>query len=92
LAVQDIAAWLSSLGLSEYALRFIENDIDVSVLPDLTDQHLKDLGVSLGHRLKMLRASRELSAPPIVTAAAAAPAPVQTEPHPVMPLNAASLR
>ena len=36
--------------------RFAENDIDISVLPDLTDQDLKDLGVSLGHRRKMLRA------------------------------------
>lgn len=55
-----IQEWLASLGLSEYADRFVENDIDISVLCDLTDQHLKDLGVSLGHRLKMLRAIREL--------------------------------
>jgi hypothetical protein len=34
----------------------------MAVLPDLTDQHLKDLGVSLGHRLKMLRAIRDLDA------------------------------
>jgi len=56
-----IAEWLASLGLSEYAQRFAENDIDLSVLGDLTDQHLKDLGVSLGHRLRMLRAIRELA-------------------------------
>ena len=49
------------LGMSEYAERFDENDIDTSVLRDLTDQDLKELGVSLGHRRKMLRAIAELT-------------------------------
>ena len=64
--MQQIADWLEKLGMSEYAQRFAENRIDFSVLPDLTDQHLKDLGIALGDRLKMLRAIRELSnaAPP----------------------------
>ena len=43
--MQEIADWLEKLGMSEYAQRFAENRIDLSVLPDLTDQHLKDLGV-----------------------------------------------
>jgi class 3 adenylate cyclase len=47
---------LASLGLSEYVQLFAENGIDSSVLRDLTDQDLKDLGVLLGHRRKMLRA------------------------------------
>lgn len=55
-----IAEWLNALGLSEYPQRFAENDIELDILSELTDQHLKDLGVSLGHRLKMLRAIREL--------------------------------
>src|SRR5262249_20779110 len=59
--MQQIADWLEKLGMSQYAQRFAENDIDMAVLPDLTDQHLKELGVSLGHRLKMLRAIRDLS-------------------------------
>jgi class 3 adenylate cyclase len=42
---------------------FAENDIDASVLPHLTDQSLKELGVSLGHRLKILAAVREFSGP-----------------------------
>jgi hypothetical protein len=42
---------------SEYADRFAENRSDLSVLPDLTDEHLKDLGIALGARLKM--ASRD---------------------------------
>jgi SAM domain (Sterile alpha motif) len=36
--MQEIADWLEKLGMSEYALRFAENDIDASVLPHLTDQ------------------------------------------------------
>jgi len=52
----DIADWLASIGLAEYTQRFIDNAIDLSILPDLTDQDLKDLGVLLGHRRKMLRA------------------------------------
>ena len=58
--MQQIADWLNKLGMSEYAETFAENDIDASVLPELTDQDLKDLGVSLGHRRKMLRAIRDL--------------------------------
>src|SRR6516162_7777463 len=73
-AMQQIADWLKELGMSEYAEKFAENDIDVAILPDLTDQHLKDLGVSLGHRLKMLRAIRDLSGAPIAGTAPSAPA------------------
>ena len=56
-AMQQIADWLEKLGLGQYAQRFAENDISFSVLPDLTDQHLKEIGVSLGHRLQLLRDS-----------------------------------
>src|SRR6516165_3746493 len=62
--MQHIADWLEKLGMSEYAQRFAENDIDASVLPHLTDQSLKELGVSLGHRLKILAAVKELGGPP----------------------------
>jgi hypothetical protein len=57
------AEWLASLGMSEYADRFAENGIDVSVLRHVTDQDLKDIGVLLGHRRKMLAAIGELAAP-----------------------------
>jgi class 3 adenylate cyclase len=60
-AVQEIADWLDKLGMSEYAQRFAENGIDFSVLPDLTDQDLKDIGVLLGHRRKLLRAIAQLT-------------------------------
>jgi class 3 adenylate cyclase/tetratricopeptide (TPR) repeat protein len=76
--VATITQWLASLGLSEYAGRFAENGIDISVLPDLTDQDLKDIGVLLGHRRKMLRAVGELAGTSIATPPrAAAPEPDQ---------------
>ena len=60
--MQQIADWLEKLGMSEYAQRFAENEIDVSVLRHLTDQDLKDIGVLLGHRRKILRPSASLAA------------------------------
>ena len=76
--MQQIADWLDKLGMSEYAQRFAENDIDLSVLHHLTDQDLKELGISLGHRRKMLAAITEMTG-----AAPAAPAPTPaTEPKP----------
>jgi class 3 adenylate cyclase len=73
--MQQISDWLKKLGMSEYTEKFAENDIDMAVLPDLTNQHLKDLGVSLEHRLKMLRAIRDLS-----SVSVAATAPLAAEP------------
>jgi class 3 adenylate cyclase/tetratricopeptide (TPR) repeat protein len=67
---------LASLGLSEYARLFAENHVDASVLPDLTDQDLTELGVPLGHRRKMLRAIAALNG------AALEPAETATEPVP----------
>jgi class 3 adenylate cyclase/predicted ATPase len=62
--MQQISDWLNQLGMSEYAQRFVENRIDFSVLPDLTEQHLKDLGIALGDRLKLLRAIRDIGTAP----------------------------
>jgi len=59
--MQQIADWLEKLGMSEYVRRFAENRIDFSVLRDLTDQDLKDLGIVLGDRRKLLRAIAELN-------------------------------
>jgi class 3 adenylate cyclase len=56
-ASMDIAAWLHGLGLQQYEQAFHENAIDEAVLPELTVDDLKDLGVSLvGHRRKLLAA------------------------------------
>src|SRR6201981_2813406 len=58
--MQQIADWLDTLGLGQYAQPFGQNDIDPSVLRDLTDHDLEKIGVSLGHRRKILRAIAEL--------------------------------
>ena len=66
--MQDIADWLEKLGLGQYALRIVENGIDLSVLPELTEQDLEKLEVLLGHRRKMLRAIAELNRPELIDA------------------------
>src|SRR5215813_8725318 len=59
----DIVVWLRSLGLGKYEAVFRENDIDETVLPDLTAEDLKELGVTaLGHRRKLLAAIAALRA------------------------------
>jgi SAM (Sterile alpha motif) domain-containing protein len=75
--MQQIGDWLEKLGMSEYAQRFAANDIDISVLRHLTDQDLKELGVSLGHRRKMLAAISEFAA-----ATATEPKVFEPEPKP----------
>src|SRR5437868_4065807 len=98
--MQQIADWLEKLGMSEYAQRFAENRIDFSVLRELTDQDLKELGVVLGDRRKMLRAIADIdgiekgapAAPAAATAAqrhtrvASEPSPIATPP----PISAAA--
>ena len=57
--MQQIADWLEKLGMSEYAQRFAENDIDFTILTDLTDQDLEKIGIaSLGNRRKICGGSR----------------------------------
>ena len=63
--MQQVAEWLEKLGMSEYAQRFAENDIDVEVLGELTDKDFDRLGMSIGHRRKMMRAIREFAASPV---------------------------
>ena len=73
-AMQQIAEWLEKLGLSEYSQLFAENHIDFTLLRDLTDVDLKELGVaSFGHRRKILRAIAELGRAPTATLATAPP-------------------
>src|SRR5512143_2675417 len=90
--MQQVAEWLEKLGMSEYAERFAENRVDFSVLPDLTDQDLKDLGVVLGDRRKLLRAIASLDVLEKSATAAApmanrapAPASVVSAPTPAVP-------
>jgi class 3 adenylate cyclase/predicted ATPase len=75
--MERLSSWLRNQGLSEYTQRFVENGIDFAVLRDLTEQDLKDLGVLLGHRRKLLRGIAELHGAPIV---APTPAPAAIAP------------
>jgi class 3 adenylate cyclase len=82
--MQQIADWLQKLGMSEYAERFAENDIDIEVLGELTDTDFDRLSVSIGHRRKLLKALAagipEVDAAPPTSAIGAGltPGPSQT--------------
>jgi class 3 adenylate cyclase len=58
--MSDLAAWLQAHGFGQYAELFAGNAIDREALVELTDDHLKELGLPLGHRVKLLKAIREL--------------------------------
>src|SRR5215468_6683285 len=67
----DVVVWLRGLGLGKYETSFRENEIDETVLPSLTHENLKELGVTaLGHRLKLLDAIAALGADTSAKAAA----------------------
>jgi len=57
----DLAGWLRSLGLELYEAAFRENAIDDAVLPDLTEDHLREMGIPLGARIKLLKAIAALN-------------------------------
>ena len=59
--MSDMTRWLATLGLEQYAESFEDNAIEIDLLPELTDDDLKDLGVAaLGHRKRILqRAGKE---------------------------------
>ena len=79
--VTDVSAWLRGLGLGQYEAAFRDNGVDASVLPELTAEDLREIGVAaVGHRRKLLAAIAALRAggPPI--ASAAEPPPAATPP------------
>jgi class 3 adenylate cyclase/predicted ATPase len=85
----DLRSLLRSIGLEQYEATLRENDIDFAILPDLTDDHLRELGFPLGARLKLLKAAAAVNANAsdydARTSAAAAdtsPAPLTTAPAP----------
>ena len=84
--MQQVSDWLEKLGMAEYAQRFADNDIDFSILRELTDQDLEKIGVvSLGHRRRILKAIAALNGP--AAAAAQASAPSAAKPAAVAPLE-----
>jgi class 3 adenylate cyclase len=71
----DVTDWLRGLGLERYAAAFRENEVGADLLPSLTTQDLRDLGVtSVGHRRRLLGAIAALAGdhPPQPTSEAAA--------------------
>jgi predicted ATPase/class 3 adenylate cyclase len=72
-----ISAWLDKLGLGSYAAVFVENAIDIDVLPNLDETDLEKLGVALGDRKRILRAVTALTGGWPSQANALATAPVQ---------------
>jgi hypothetical protein len=63
-AVMDVAVWLRSLGLERYEAAFRENEISEQVLPSLTAEDLKEIGIGpVGHRRTLLEARAKLSPP-----------------------------
>ena len=77
----EIRAWLRDLGLERYEEAFQENEIDAKILPKLTAEDLKDIGVTtVGHRRKLLEAIASL-AEPAVAPQAEPSAPAETAPR-----------
>ncbi len=57
--MQSTDQWLGEIGLGQYASIFAENDVSLDVLPTLSDEDLKELGLSLGHRRRLQQAIAE---------------------------------
>ncbi len=58
---RDIDEWLDGLGLGKYADVFVEHEVDLEVLPELTEPDLEKIGIPLGPRKKLLKAVAALS-------------------------------
>ena len=83
--MQSISKWLVSLDLGQYATILADNDVDLDALRLLNEKDLQELGISLGHRKKLLKAIAELN-----DATVAAPSPAETAPR--LPTDAAERR
>jgi hypothetical protein len=77
----DVGVWLRSLGLGQYEATFRDNEIDGAVLPRLTVDDLKELGVAVvGHRRKIMSAIEELNADAVARADAMKPTQAHAPP------------
>ncbi|MDF2781768.1 MAG: guanylate cyclase [Geminicoccaceae bacterium] len=61
--MSELAAWLQAQGFGQYVELFAGNAIDREALLELSDDHLRELGLPLGHRVKLLKAIRGLREP-----------------------------
>ena len=57
----ELSHWLKTIGLDKYQTTFADNEIDLEVLPELTEQDLKELGLPMGPRKKLLKAIAALN-------------------------------
>ena len=86
--VRNIGDWLAQIGLGKYAELFAENEIDWDALAYVTDEDLKDIGVALGARRKLLAAIATLTGEEGTAAPGEAPPPsgpsvsIRTTPRP----------
>src|SRR5450432_3384358 len=78
--MSDFTLWLQSLGLEKYSAILASHDIDLTVVPDLTEQDLEKLGLSLGHRRKFLAAAAKFRS--MTTSFPVAPTQVQSDSQP----------
>lgn len=60
--MQTIESWLDENNLGQYFTVFRDNDIDFDTLPELTDSDIKELGLSLGHRVRLRKCIETLTA------------------------------
>jgi class 3 adenylate cyclase/ABC-type transport system involved in cytochrome c biogenesis ATPase subunit len=72
--MSDFKDWLQNVGLEKYGEVFASHDIDLTVVPDLTEQDLEKLGLSLGHRRKFMAAAAKFRAAPTSSPVASAQA------------------
>ena len=56
---EDLGIWLKSIRMGKYLQVFIDNEIDVDVIAELTDNDLKDLDIPVGSRRRLLKAVEE---------------------------------
>jgi class 3 adenylate cyclase/tetratricopeptide (TPR) repeat protein len=83
--MSDINLWLQSLGLEKYGEVLASHDIDLTVVPHLTERDLEKLGLSLGHRRKFIAAAVKLR--PVTTSSAVASAQGHPPLQPVPPVE-----
>jgi hypothetical protein len=79
----DIEVWLQGLGLERYMSAFRDNEIDWEVLPKLTSEDLREIGIAaIGHRRRLLDAIAALGAStPTAAERVAVPKPAKPEPN-----------
>ncbi len=86
----EIGSWLRSIRLGEHEELFVKNDIDMEIVKDLTDSDLVTLGLSLGHRKRLLRAIRAME--PVQEVEKAGTASIETPPEAHDPADAVAER